>query len=114
MIPHTYRDASEDPAAYAADQCGRQGVTVAFASEHLVDEPLYVFRAEAAEMGMDPWVSVEGIDALRDGSGFVVEFSRTGEIRAQAGDRLFAQRSTLRKLGLPDGEPGGWKLAGPR
>lgn len=109
MIPHTYRDASEDPAAYAAARASPWP-----SSEHLVDEPLHVYRDGAAEMGLDPWVSVEGIDSLTDGSGFVIPLARTGEARAQAGDHLFAQRSKLRKLGLPDGGTGGWKLAGPR
>ena len=113
MVPHTYRDASEDPAAYEADQIDRQGVTVAFAYEHLVDEPMYLWNVRAWESGMDPWISVSGLDREVGDGKFIVEYGSTGEKVVEGPFRVFAQRSSLRKLGLPEGEPGGYRPPGP-
>jgi hypothetical protein len=106
MVPHSYLNASDAPDQYDADMCGRQAVTPEFAWEHLCDEPLYLYSKKAGEMGTDPWIIVTGMDKLNDGR-YIAEFGTTGHWILHPDQYLFAQRSTLRKLGLPDGAPGG-------
>lgn len=111
LIPHTYKLASDDIGFWEADRCNRQAVTAAFAYEHLCDQPVYLFNAEAAKMGLDPWTLLSGMDCLTDGTKYIAEFGSTGERLLDPKDRVYAQRNTLRKLGLPEGEPGGWKVS---
>jgi hypothetical protein len=110
MIPHCYIDASDDPAAYAADQANRQAVTIAYAYEHLCDETVWVFNAEAEEMGLEPWRMVSGVDRRTDGSAYIVQWGSTAEKEVPADFRVYAQRRDLHRLGLPEGEPGGGKV----
>jgi hypothetical protein len=111
MIPHTYRNASEDPGAYDADTCPqpRQAVTAGFAWDHLIDETLWLWVSN--ESGLDPWLMITGMDKLvrpdRSGNVFIVEWGRTGEQKVPSDFRLFAQRIDLKRLGLAEGEPGG-------
>jgi hypothetical protein len=109
MIPHTYLNASDDPEAWDADRVNRQAVTVEFAYAHLCDEPLWLHvGVEAVDMGLDPWRLIDSVDQLRDGGFDIWRAGAANPRRVPAGFRLFAQRSTLRKLGLPEGEPAGW------
>lgn len=107
VIPHTYIDCSEDPGAYAADLINRQAVTVEFAHEHLCDEPVWLFSETKADMGLDPWTLLAGIDKRTDGTAYFVEWGIIDAMEVPPGFRVYAQRKTLRKLGLPEGKPGG-------
>lgn len=98
--------ASRYPAMWDAEQCKRQAVTVAFAYEHLCDEPVWLWSDEMSECGMDPWVQVGGIDrSTRDENEFFLDYGRTGTRRALGSDVVFAQVSTLRRLGLIEVTP---------
>jgi hypothetical protein len=110
MIPHTYKFASQDPAAWDADQCDRQAVTVEWAYEHLCDEPLWHYRQESADCGFDPWRLIDGIDKFTSGNEYELCGAADWFKRVGPKFRVFAQRSTLRKLGLPEGERGGLKV----
>lgn len=56
MIPHTYKDASENVAQYQSDLIDRQEVTVDWYLDHMCDEPFFRWTSdEDAEMGLDPW-----------------------------------------------------------
>jgi hypothetical protein len=104
MIQHRYCLASDEPDMWEADQCDRQAVTAEFAWKHLCDQPLYLFNKTASDMGMDAWVIVEGIDKLKSGQ-FIAETGSLARRKLNPTDRLYAQRSSLRKLGLPEGSP---------
>lgn len=90
ILVHTYINASDDIAAWKADQCGRQAVTAQFAWEHLWDQTLYVY----VETAPDPWVTITGIDKLRDGR-IVLEYGRTGEIIVKEDCRVFVSKKAL-------------------
>jgi len=110
MIEHRYFNASEDPGAFAADLCNRQAVTAAFAFDKLCDQPLYLFSEEADEYGLDPWAMVQGMDRDTSTGEYIVDLGLTAQTRLPADGRLYAQRSTLKALGLPEGKPGGFSL----
>lgn len=56
MIPHTYKDASENVAQYQADLIDRQEVTVDWYLDHMCDESFFRWTSdEDAEIGLDPW-----------------------------------------------------------
>lgn len=103
MIKHTYVNASDDPGAYAADQCNRQAVTAQFAWDNLCDKPIWLYSQEAADMGLDPWTLCNGMDREIPSGMLILEYGRTGERRLKPEDRVYAQRSTLKELGLPEG-----------
>jgi hypothetical protein len=100
MIPHIYVNASDDPGAYAADQCGLQAVTVAFAYEHLCNRPLWMFNAEAKSYGLDPWIIVQGCDRSISGKEYYVEHGATGSKTMPPDGRIYVQVAVLNTLGL--------------
>jgi hypothetical protein len=112
MIPHIYVNASEDPAASDADTCSvpRQAVTMAFAWDHLVDQTMWVWLE--SQQDMDPWLEITGMDKLvrpdEKGNAFIIEWG-TGSKHVGPEFRLFVQRRDLKRLGLPEGESGGFK-----
>lgn len=108
-VKHTYLDASEEPAQFAADQCGRQAVAVAeiFADERLVDLPMWTFNVEDDDCGLDPWRTVGGLDQYVAGRApnperpFIVENSSGTRSKDVAGDYVvFMQKCDLIKLGI--------------
>ena len=111
IIQHQYVDASDDPGAYAADQCGRQAVTAAWAYEHLVDETLYVYLTDDAhgEGGLDPWLTIDGgMDKLTDQETYVLCYGRTGEMKVDPKFRVFASsKAVVRAIGRSFRKPGG-------
>lgn len=98
VLEHKYVDASDDLAAYAADQCNRQAVTAQWAWDNLCDETLYVYVPDAA----DPWVTIDGgMDKLTDKSipeTFVLCYGRTGEIFVSPESRVFASKRTVQQI----------------
>ncbi len=98
ILLHKYINASDDPAAYDAEQAKRQGVTVAFAYEHLCDEALWIHNSKVFE-GCDPWIEITSIDKLikpdDNGNEYILQFGRTGELKVSSLYRVFAQRSKL-------------------
>ena len=112
IIPHTYVNANDNPGAYAADLCERQAVTVRFACDNLTDLPVWFYSKDADDMGMDPWVQLQGIGQyVRDQNGnktndsFYIEYGRIGEKRVHADFIVYAQRRDLSSLGFPPGSP---------
>lgn len=56
MIPHEYKNASDNLAQFQADKIGRQEVTVDWYLEFMCDEPLFLWTSdEDFECGLDPW-----------------------------------------------------------
>lgn len=103
ILAHDYFDARDDIAAYYADECKRQAVSVAFAMEHLVDMTLWIFREDRIET--DPWQEIVGIDKLirGDDSGkYVLMTGRTGERMVEPAFRVFAQLRDLERV-VPTG-----------
>jgi len=59
-------------------ETGRRVVTVAEWNnrpDELIDEYAYWFNPEAADVGLDPWRLVEGIDAHTNGREYDVDFA---------------------------------------
>lgn len=54
MIRHFYVNASDNPAQYAADQIGRQEVTIDWYLEYMIDEPLFRWIDNADDHN-GPW-----------------------------------------------------------
>jgi hypothetical protein len=100
ILSHEYVNASDDPALYAADQCNRQAVTVEWAYDHLVDENVYIYRSEYADLGLDPWISVDGGIQFVWGSNagkYVLCHGRTGELIpfVDGQFRVFASKNSV-------------------
>jgi hypothetical protein len=63
---------------YRAEQAGRVEVTTQWLWDN-PDTQAYIYDLEADNYGLDPWVTVVGVDALRDGSKIILETGRIGE-----------------------------------
>jgi hypothetical protein len=98
ILPHKYINASDDIAAYMADQCGRQAVTAEFAYEHLCDVTLYVFQEEMGAQGFDPWVTVEGMDKGTKTQEYFLDYGRTGVLKVAPDFRVFVSKKMLAKI----------------
>jgi hypothetical protein len=97
VLEHKYVDASDDLAAYSADQCDRQAVTAQWAWDNLCDETFYLFNTERIET--EPWVTIDaGMDQLTSNGHFVLCFGRTGEIVVAPEYRVFASKSTVQRI----------------
>jgi hypothetical protein len=101
ILPHKYVSASDDIAAYAADQCGRQAVTVEWAYEHLVDETLYVYMPDSMT---DPWLTIDAgvdrnfkTDTGRLSDKFILCYGSAGEMSVAQGFRVFASKKAVEK-----------------
>lgn len=93
VLPHQYVDATDDIAAYLADECGRQAITTEFAFTKLdADETVYLFSFSNYEAGLDPWVTIDGgIDRrIDEPNKFILCYGRTGEFCAAGDTRIFA------------------------
>lgn len=101
IVTHQYLDASDNLAQYAADSCLRQAVTAAFAYEHLVDENVYLFSAEADALGLEPWTLLQGMDkSSRDEpKPYFLEYGRAGSLPVAADFQVFVSLKTLARLG---------------
>jgi len=100
ILPHQYVDATDDIAAYLADECGRQAITTEFAFTKLdADETVYLFSVENYESGLDPWVTIDGgIDRRTDDpSKFILCHGRTGEFCVANDTRIFASSKAVLK-----------------
>src|SRR5271166_3851047 len=100
ILPHQYVDATDDIAAYLADECGRQGITTEFAFSKMdADEPFYLFSYSNYEAGLDPWVTIDGgIDRRTDDpSKFILCHGRTGEFCVANDTRIFASSKAVLK-----------------
>lgn len=107
IVPHYYVNANDNPGAYAADQCGRQAVTVRFACESLTDLPVWFYSKDADDMGMEPWVELQGVGQyVRDAQGnltndsFYIEYGRVGEKRVPGNFIIYAQRNQILARGF--------------
>lgn len=101
ILPHQYVDASDDIAAYRADQCGRQAVTAQFAWDNLCDETLYVYLTDDAhgEGGFDPWLTIDGgMDKLTDQEVYILCYGRTGEMKVDQKFRVFASAKAVKRV----------------
>lgn len=110
LVVHSYVNASDDPGAYDADLCDRQAVTVAWAYENLCDEALWLWH-DTQGSGLDPWRFGSGMDRSTSGTCYFFEIGNSASVTLQPGDRVYAQRRDLRRLGFSAGEPGGPKMA---
>ncbi len=99
VLRHSYVNASDDIAAYCADQCGRQAVTVEFAFEKMdADETFYLFSYDNNDAGLDPWITIDGgIDPTGVPKKYVLCHGRTGEFEVQNDTRIFADRKAVDK-----------------
>lgn len=94
ILEHKYVDASDDVAAYSADQCKRQAVTAEWAFEHLCDETLYVYREQG--YGIDPWLTIDGgMDKLTKTEVYILCFGSTGELAVEPSFRVFASKRVV-------------------
>jgi len=92
ILPHRYINASDDPEAWAADQCGRQGVTVEWFFRQMdPDTPAWVYDSHANECGLDPWREIEGIDPFVDGERFDLWMITGKGHEVQKDFRIFVQ-----------------------
>ena len=101
ILAHKYVDASDDLAAYKADQCGRQAVTAKFAWDNLCDETLYVYLTDDAhgENGFDPWVTIDGgMDKRTDCEVCILCHGRTGEMLVDPNFRVFVSVKALKRV----------------
>jgi hypothetical protein len=101
ILKHDYVNASDDIAAYCADQCGRQAVTTEFAFAKMdADETFYLFSYDAYDAGHDPWVTIDGgIDRLtKDPNKYVLCYGRTGEFEVQNDTRIFADKRAVQRI----------------
>ncbi len=96
VIPHKFINASEAPAQYEAEQCDRQAVTVEFLADH-PDLQGYLFLDGQAEIGLDPWRMIEGVDYTFDRATFFVEWGRTAEKEVDRLFQVFVSRKQLLK-----------------
>jgi hypothetical protein len=87
------------------DQCGRQAVTAEFAYEHLCDEALYVFMQGGYEVGMEPWLTIEGMDKVPSTREYILEYGRTGEKVVSPSFRVFVAKKVLAKIITPAPNP---------
>ncbi len=68
ILAHNYFDASDDYAAYGADQKGLQAVTAAFIAEpNFYVETFWMYR-KTYEDAPGSWVLCESVDPMVDGS----------------------------------------------
>ena len=107
MIPHTSVDASEDPAAYAADQCNRQAATAAWIAETWpTDVTAWRFDAQAHQLGLDPWhqVSVAPDDPAQ-GRYTLIDEASGRETPIDGDTRLFVQLRDLPNDVVPPAGP---------
>lgn len=104
IIPHRYVNISDAPGQYAAEQTGRQAVTAKFLMEH-PDMSGYIYYADQEGIG-EPWVLIDGIDALCDGSQIILEFGRTGERHVNPDEPVFVSQKALIAAGYEVPESG--------
>ena len=101
VLAHKYVNASDDIAAYQADQCGRQAVTAQWAWDNLCDETLYVYLTDDAhgEGGFDPWLTIDGgMDKRTDCDVFILCYGRTGEMPVDPAFRVFASKRAVQQV----------------
>ncbi len=65
-------------------------VTAQWLFEH-PDAQGYIYNRQLDDMGLDPWIDIVGVDALKDGSKIILEIGRTGEQRVDPTDTVFVQ-----------------------
>lgn len=56
----------------------------AVSAQALADNPGiqgYLYLKENADVGLDPWVSINGVDVFRDGSQIILEWGSSGAIQ---------------------------------
>jgi hypothetical protein len=75
---------------YRADQAKRVAVTAQWLWDH-PDTGAYLFDVEADNFGLDPWVTIVGVDAMRDGSKIILETGRIGERLVDPDELVFVQ-----------------------
>ena len=73
---------------FRATQANRVAVTAQWLWEH-PDTQGYIFEAGADDFGLEPWVTIVGVDALTDGSKIILEVGRTGERIVEPGYLVF-------------------------
>jgi hypothetical protein len=97
IFAHAYVDATDDIAAYLADECGRHGIETQFAFEKMdADETFYLFSHENYDSGLDPWITIEGIDrSTTDKNQFFLDYGRTGQFCVAHDTRIFASSKAV-------------------
>lgn len=96
ILQHKYVNASDDIAAYKADQCGRQAVSVEWAYRNLVDCTLYVFRTANHELGLEPWLTIDaGVDRNLIGNEYILCYGSVGEKIVPPNFRIFASKKDV-------------------
>jgi hypothetical protein len=88
----TIKDKSLRFALYEAEECNRTPVTAKWLLEH-PDVDGYIYLARNAELGLDPWLTIAGVDALTDGSQIILEHGRTGEMKVHPDFIVFVSKS---------------------
>jgi hypothetical protein len=100
IFAHQYVDATDDIAAYLADECGRHGIETKFAFEKMdADETFYLFSNANYDAGLDPWITIDGgIDRLTaEPNKFILCHGRTGEFCVAHDTRIFASNKAVLK-----------------
>jgi hypothetical protein len=96
IYAHAYVDASDDIAAYLADECGRHGIETQFAFEKMdADETFYLFSNDNYDAGLDPWITIEGIDKSTTDNKFFLDYGRTGQFCVAHDTRIFASNKAV-------------------
>lgn len=82
MIPHSYVNASDNPAQYAADQLGRQEVEIDWYLDNMIDAPIFRWVEGQEDLGLDPWR-------------FYYDLPIDPETAKERGWRIFVQRKDM-------------------
>lgn len=86
-----------------AVRANRTAVTAKFAYDNLCDVTLWVYRAELAAQGMDPWLECDGMDKYISGphaGKLVLCYGRTGELYVDHTFMVYAStKAVVRALG---------------
>lgn len=79
---------------YAAELCVRQAVTVAWLWDH-PDTPAYRYDKDAAEMGLDPWRSIDGVNPSLSGSECELWMQNGACCSAKMDDVIFVSKKSV-------------------
>jgi len=94
VVDHAFINASDAPGQYEAELCNRQAVTASWLFDH-PDVTGYIYHAEAADVGLDPWVTIEGVDLRVDKLKAILWHGRTGEKEVEPDYVVYAPRRAV-------------------
>lgn len=85
-----------------SNYANRIPVTAQFAYDNLCDETTYMFSQESDECGLDPWIEIQGMDALIDDPKLILWYGQVGEKIVDPDFMVYVSVQTLNRLGHQD------------